>query len=151
VSLDPRRDLEIALGAALNDAEAIEGLLNDVLAKHAANFAVDHEELRDVARARHHAYDARIIIARVFDAIKTNELAPELALAEMRNARESVRLLLPNLVNSMPGRRERSERQDTLLDRVEEYERHVVAAVRNVEVRQLENRFAGSSGASKPR
>ena len=65
MSLDPRRDSEITVGAVLNDAEATEGPINDLLAKHAADFAVDHEELRNVARARLHARDARVIVARV--------------------------------------------------------------------------------------
>jgi hypothetical protein len=140
MSFDKRSQLEIDVGAALNDAEAIESFVDDFLREHASDTSTGREALRRAAWARHHAYAARIIVDRIFSSILRDELVPEYARSEITKVRKNIKLMFQNVLETMPGRHERSEKQDNLLDRISKYEHRVKTAIVSIGVRILERK-----------
>jgi hypothetical protein len=105
--------------------------------EHATDTSTARETLRRAAWARHHAYEARVIVDRIFRSIEKNELVPEYALAEIKKARKNVRLVSQNALETMPDRRGRTETQDSLLDRMGIFEHRVKTAIVSIGVRKL--------------
>jgi methylaspartate ammonia-lyase len=136
-NFDKRRAVEIDVGAALNDAEAVESLIDDLLIENTAD-GISATALRKTANARHHAFQARLIIARVFESITKNEFSPDYALGEMRSARDHAKAIFDRVINVLPGRQDRSEHQDNILDRLDRFTQRIQTAIRSIEVRQLE-------------
>jgi hypothetical protein len=135
--LDTRRQLELDVGGALNDVEAVESFIDNLLTEHVVE-ASEAVIIREAAWARHHIYQARIIIDRVFTSMNEPCWDSGNALTEMKKARELVKFVFPHVISTMPDRRGRSAEQDRLLDRIGMLGHLIECAIRSIEVRRLE-------------
>src|SRR5712672_3173124 len=70
MSMDKRPEAEIQVGTALNAVETLEFDLDDLLAKAMKDDVTPPALLHELSWARHHIYQARICVARVFDHIE---------------------------------------------------------------------------------
>jgi hypothetical protein len=135
--IDKRRQLEIEIGAAFRDAEAIESLADELLVENTAD-NIQAAALRDIAWARHHAFEARLIIDRVFQRVNGGDFSLDDALSEMKMARGDVESVFRRIMKALLGGSDRTPNYDKILKHLPTLESRVQSAIRSIEVRQLE-------------
>lgn len=104
-SVNKRREVDIQIGTLLNELEPFEFDLDDLLAKTMTGDVSVPRVLYGLTWARHHAYQARLRTARVFDRIQKegsvfidNVRSLDNALGEMKETRRHIRKLLVHLI-----------------------------------------------------
>ncbi len=136
--MDELRSLEINVGAALNDADAVEELIDNIFTEVIKTGQID--ELRKIAIVRHFAYQIRLIFARILDGVERKEFNPADALQEIRRAREYHGKILRWLLDLFPDRDSRTAQQASMIERVALSEYRIIGAIRSIEAR-LENSY----------